>query len=74
MKFAKDVSFLNKAVLSKALEQVPAGKSVIIDGTQAEFIDNDIREILFEFHVRADEQGIPLEFRGVGALELDDGL
>ncbi|MEZ4686829.1 MAG: SulP family inorganic anion transporter [Bacteroidia bacterium] len=74
IKFAKDVSFLNKAELSKALNAVPRGKKVIIDGTQAEFIDNDIREILYEFHVRADDEGIPLEFRGVGTLELEDGL
>jgi MFS superfamily sulfate permease-like transporter len=74
IKFAKDVSFLNKAELSNALAEVPLGKKVIIDGTQAEFIDNDIREILYEFHIRADDEGIPLEFRGVGKLELEDGL
>lgn len=72
IRFVKDVSFLNKAELSKTLEAVTHGKSVIVDGTQAEFIDNDIREILYEFHVRADDEGIPLEFRGVG--ELEDGL
>lgn len=74
IKFAKDVSFLNKAELSKALNAIHSGKTVIIDGSKAEFIDNDIREILYEFHVRADDEGIPLEFRGVGKLELEDGL
>ncbi|MFK7972928.1 MAG: SulP family inorganic anion transporter [Bacteroidia bacterium] len=74
IRFAKDVSFLNKAELSKVLAGIHTGKSVVIDGSQADFIDNDIREILYEFHVRADDEGIPLEFRGVGPLELDDGL
>ena len=45
----KDVSFLNKAFLLKKLEDIPEGSNVIIDATRANFIDNDIREVLNDF-------------------------
>lgn len=45
----KDVSFLNKAFLLKKLETIPDGCHVILDATRANFIDNDIREVLDDF-------------------------
>ncbi|MDX5339027.1 MAG: SulP family inorganic anion transporter [Cyclobacteriaceae bacterium] len=45
----KDVSFLNKALLLKILNDIPEGCHVIIDATKANFIDNDIKEVLDDF-------------------------
>lgn len=61
----KDVSFLNKAILSEALSKIPEGSKVIIDGSRADFIDLDIQEIIREFQVRAYENEMELEVRGV---------
>jgi len=61
----KDVSFLNKAILSEALNQIPQGSRVIIYGSRADFIDLDIQEIIREFQVRAYKNDMELEVRGV---------
>jgi MFS superfamily sulfate permease-like transporter len=45
----KDVSFLNKAFLLGKLEEIPEGSKVILDATKANFIDNDIQEVLDDF-------------------------
>lgn len=74
IRLAKDISFIHKAELSTVLENIPEGKKIIIDGAQAEFIDIDIREIIHDFHVNADEKGIALQVHDVNQLELDDGL
>ncbi len=48
-----NVSFLNKAVLRNYLEKMPKNSFVIIDGTNALYIDKDIVEILDEFILMA---------------------
>ncbi len=63
--FKKDVSFLNKAILSKALGEIPSGTKVSIDGSGVAFIDHDIQEILSEFQIRAKESDIELTIIGV---------
>lgn len=65
LRFQKDVSFLNKAILSEALAKVPPGSKVTIDGSQATFIDHDIQEIISEFNTRAEEMEIELVIIGV---------
>ncbi|MEM6261022.1 MAG: SulP family inorganic anion transporter [Bacteroidota bacterium] len=67
--FDKDVSFLNKAILSKTLENIPEESRVVIDGTRADFIDKDIQEILFDFQVRAEEEDTELEIIGVEEIK-----
>jgi MFS superfamily sulfate permease-like transporter len=54
----KDVSFLNKPILSETLSSVPEGTDIILDGSRADFIDHDIQEIIREFTIRARENGI----------------
>jgi MFS superfamily sulfate permease-like transporter len=56
-----NVSFLNKAVLRTYLEQMPNESFVIIDGTAALFIDNDIIEILDEFILMAQFKNITID-------------
>ncbi len=63
LKFTKDVSFLNKSSLRKALEKIPRGASVMIDGGNAEFIDQDIISILEDYKNEAPFKNISLEFR-----------
>lgn len=55
------VSFLNKAVIKKTLLDIPMNTKVIIDARYANFIDNDVLEILKDFkEVIAPERSIKL--------------
>ncbi|MRG94294.1 SulP family inorganic anion transporter [Polyangium spumosum] len=63
--FKKDVSFLNKATFISVLKRVPDGSSVVIDGARAEFIDQDILEVIEDFQVSAAMRGIQVEIRDV---------
>lgn len=47
---ANQVSFLNRAALSKALDLVPAGGHVLIDATNTDYMDPDILDLITEFH------------------------
>ncbi len=63
IKFTKDVSFLNKSSLRRSLEKIPAGASLMIDGANAEFIDQDIMAILEDYRNEATSKNISLEFK-----------
>ncbi|MEM8898623.1 MAG: SulP family inorganic anion transporter [Bacteroidota bacterium] len=65
IKFNKDVSFLNKANIREALSRISPGSKVIVDGSMSDFIDRDIREILEEYKIRAEENNVDLRFRGI---------
>lgn len=67
VKFKKNVSFLNKAILTQTLNDIPSGTKAIVDGTNVDFIDHDIQEILWEYQIRAKENNIDLEIVGVTA-------
>lgn len=49
LKLTKDVSFLNKANLRSKLQSIPNNSEVLIDGSQSQFIDNDIKETIEDF-------------------------
>ena len=63
VRFAKDVSFLNKPALIQAFSDVPDGSFVVVDGTRAQFVDQDITECIDEFVVSAPARGIEVELR-----------
>ncbi len=63
IRFAKDVSFVNKAALMQAFEDIPEGAHVLIDGTRAQFIDDDIAEELREFVDTAPSRGVTVSLR-----------
>ena len=63
LKFTKDVSFLNKSSLRKALEEIPMNASLIIDGSNAQFIDQDIIATLEDFVVSAPIKNISVELK-----------
>lgn len=50
IKLAQEVSFLNKAGIKLALEKLPEGSKVVIDASEAEYIDFDVLELIREFH------------------------
>lgn len=63
IRFAKDVSFLNKPSLLRAFSAVPNGATVLIDGTRAQFIDHDIVDAIDDFLVSARARNITVELR-----------
>ena len=63
IRFRKDVSFLNKAIVKKKLEDVPGNASVIIDATRADFIDKDIIEEVNNFLCHAHLKKIRVEVK-----------
>lgn len=63
VRFAKDVSFLNKPALIEAFAAIPDDVEVVIDGTRAQFIDHDIRECIDDFLAAAPTRGITVELR-----------
>ncbi|WP_234733648.1 SulP family inorganic anion transporter [Tellurirhabdus bombi] len=65
IKFQKDVYFINKPQLKEELRQLQPGDQVLIDGTNATFIDNDIYTMLQEFQETADSMNISYELKNV---------
>jgi MFS superfamily sulfate permease-like transporter len=63
VRFAKDVSFLNKPALIQAFEAIPEGSDVVIDGTRAQFIDGDIVEAIDDFVESAPARGLTVQMR-----------
>lgn len=65
LRLHKDVSFLNKALLRKHLSAIPNNCGLLIDGSKALFIDQDILETLSDFLLAAPDRGIEVEVQGV---------
>lgn len=61
----KDVSFLNKAALRHKFQQIPANSNLVIDGSQAQFIDNDIKETMHDFIELAKAKNINIETKNI---------
>lgn len=58
IRFRREVSFLNKALVKATLEKIPDNTAVLIDATRSEFIDKDIIEVVDDFIVNAEGRGI----------------
>ena len=61
----KDVSFLNKSTLRKKFHQIPGDSKVLIDGSQAVFIDNDIKEAIQDFIDYSKIKNISVETKNI---------
>ncbi len=59
----KDVSFLNKPIIKRKLEEVPGNSYVLIDATRADFIDKDIVEVIDDFMKHAHLSDITVELK-----------
>jgi MFS superfamily sulfate permease-like transporter len=65
IKLNSNVTFLNKVKLRKALDEVPEYTVLTIDGSECNFIDYDILEIVSEYHIKAHERHIELHLKGI---------
>ncbi|MEZ0607337.1 SulP family inorganic anion transporter [Fibrella sp. WM1] len=65
IEFQKDLYFLSKPQLKETLRSLRPGDSVVVDGQHANFIDQDIYNILLDFREKAVLQGIDYELRDV---------
>ncbi len=65
----KDVSFLNKAIIKRKLEEIPEDAYVIVDATRADFIDKDVIEVIEDFMKHAHLKNIDVEFRTPISME-----
>lgn len=65
IKLNSNVTFLNKVKLRKALDEVPEYSVLTIDGSECNFIDYDILEIISEYHNKAHDRHIELHLKGI---------
>lgn len=63
VRFRKDVSFLNKAMLKSELEKFHKNSSVLIDVSKCDFIDKDIIEVINDFLKHAGLKDIKVEIK-----------
>lgn len=63
VRLRKDVSFLNKPIIKRKLEEVPENSYVLIDATRADFIDKDIIDVVNEFIQHASLKNIRVEVK-----------
>jgi MFS superfamily sulfate permease-like transporter len=66
--FRKDVSSFVKVELKQRLAQIPDSADVIIDGSRADFIDPDVREMIDDFAAKAPARGIHVECRSLDTV------
>jgi len=65
IKLNSNVTFLNKAKLRKTLDEIPEYSVLTIDGSDSNFIDYDILEIISEYHNKAHDKHIELHLKGI---------
>lgn len=65
MQLANQVSFLNRAAIDRALNQVPSGAHLLIDASQNLYLDSDIRELLRDYAQEvAPVRGVTISLKG----------
>ena len=70
----KDVSFLNKALLRRTLNDINENSTLVIDASKAQFIDFDIQETLENFLKTAADDNITVEVYGFPETNRPPGL
>ena len=66
LRFAEEVSFLNKAAIRRALDHVPEGASLVVDARHSVYIDPDVLELLREFkEIQAPSRSITFTVLGI---------
>ncbi|MGI9213958.1 MAG: SulP family inorganic anion transporter [Methylococcaceae bacterium] len=68
LRLHKDVSFLNKPVLRDCIARINPDSHVMIDGSRAIFIDQDILETLQDFVYSAADDNISVELKNLSGL------
>lgn len=67
-----NVTFLNKVKLKKALDEVPEYSVLTIDGSESNFIDYDILEIISEYKLKAHDRHIELHLKGIRQVNVTE--
>ena len=70
IKLNSNVTFLNKVKLKKALDEVSEKSALTIDGSNCNFIDYDILEIISEFENKAKDRRITLHIIGIEKVNI----
>jgi MFS superfamily sulfate permease-like transporter len=70
IKLNSNVTFLNKVNLRKALDQIPEYSMLTIDGSECNFIDYDILEIISEYRNKAHERHIEMHLKGIETVNV----
>ncbi|MFZ2906097.1 MAG: SulP family inorganic anion transporter [Cyclobacteriaceae bacterium] len=65
IKLNSNVTFLNKVNLQKTLDEVPEYSVLTIDGSECNFIEYDILEIISEYERKAHDRHIELHLIGI---------
>jgi carbonic anhydrase len=81
LRLAEEVSFLNKASISLALENIPVDSILVLDGSKSKDIDFDVLERIDEFkkftapgkNIRVETVGIP-EIKEIDGLKITTGI
>ena len=63
LKFTKNVSFLNKSTIRSKFQLIPNNSSLLIDGTDAHFVDQDIKESIRDFIETSKAKKIEVELK-----------
>lgn len=71
IKLNTNVTFLNKVNLRKILDKVPENTALAIDGSESNFIDYDILEVISEFENKAKEKNIKLKLMGIERVNIN---
>lgn len=58
IRFAKEVSYLNKGYLKTVLENIPDDRAVLIDASKSSFVDQDVVEVVNDFIVNSESRNI----------------
>jgi MFS superfamily sulfate permease-like transporter len=70
IKLNSNITFLNKVNLRKILDEVPEFSALTIDGSECNFIDYDILEIISEYHNKAHDKHIELNLKGIKKVNI----
>jgi MFS superfamily sulfate permease-like transporter len=63
LQLRRNVSFLNKGKLKESLEKLPRGCELLVDISQADFIDPDIVEVIHDYATHAGLKGVSVTVR-----------
>jgi MFS superfamily sulfate permease-like transporter len=63
VRLLKDVSFLNKPIVKRKLDEIPENAYLVIDASRAEFIDKDIIDTINDFVTHAYLKNIQVELK-----------
>jgi carbonic anhydrase len=66
IELANQVSFLNRAGLTKVFDSVPRGGHLLIDARRTDYIDSDVQDLIWEYvHEVAPARGVEVSMMGL---------